>query len=47
MGSLDVTVPTDLSLVGQTAYVQALIYSDADPLGSAYFTNYTADVIIK
>ncbi len=46
-GSLEVTVPSDLSLVGQTVYVQALVFSDADLLGDAYFTNYTADVIIK
>ena len=46
-GTLEVTVPADPSLVGQTVYVQALIVNNAQPYGDSHLTNYTADVIIK
>ena len=46
-GTLEVTVPADASLVGQTVYVQALIVNNARPFGDSHLTGYTADVIIK
>ena len=40
-------MPADTSLIGQTVYLQALIVNDAQPVGNAHLTNYTADLIIK
>ena len=46
-GTLEVIVPADPSLVGQTVYVQALIVNNAKPYGDSHLTGYTADLIIK
>jgi hypothetical protein len=46
-GTLEVAVPADTSLVGQTVYVQALIVNNAQPWADSRLTSYTRDLIVE